>query len=328
MTWFPLIALIGCMEYEQLAPNDGDLPVTTPAGGFGPPEASTIPEGWGMDAWDLPTSTTIDVIVYGDTSSSMTEELVTMGRTVRPFIERLAETVPDWQVATVTGDSGCAVNGILRPETPDFEALFADAIVTAPDMSGLPADIDEMGFQNTATAVEESEAGGCNEGLVRGGLLHLIYISDENDESPGFDRDTDYWRDYFDRIVDVHGDSVMITVSAVAGPSPDGCVGGGADAEPGDGYVEAVAATGGGFLSICTEWADDIDLLADAGTIKDTFPLTDVPIVDSLQVWLDGVLVPPLSRWTYEPGPNAVVFPTSPPKPGQRIDILYRVEGA
>jgi hypothetical protein len=320
--WFPLFALIGCMEYQQLAPNDADLPGETPLGD-GPPDASTVPEGWGLDAWDLPSTATIDVIVYGDTSSSMTEELVTMGATVRPFIERLAETVPDWQLATVTGDTGCAVNGILRPETPDYEGLFAAAIVTAPSMPY--GDIDEMGFQNTAMAVEASEPGGCNEGFVRGGLLHVIFISDENDESPGFDQDADYWRAYFDRIVAVHGDSVMITMSAVAGPSPDGCAGGGADAEPGEGYTGAVAATGGEFLSICSDWADDIDLLADAGTTRDTFALSDVPIPESLEVWLDGALVPAASRWTYDVAPNAVVFLVDPPHAGQRLDILYQV---
>src|SRR5690242_13957702 len=106
MRWLPLFALIGCVEYSSLSPAGNDLPVVTPAGGSGPPSASTLPEGWGMDAWDLPSSSTIDVIVYGDTSSSMTEELVTMGDAVRPFVDRLAETVPDWQLAAVTGDTG------------------------------------------------------------------------------------------------------------------------------------------------------------------------------------------------------------------------------
>lgn len=326
MRWLPLLALMGCMEYTQIASNARDLPSETPPGQTGsdePPQGSTIPEGWVVDTWELPAASTIDVIVYGDTSGSMSEELVTMGQTVRPFIERLAATVPDWQLATVTGDTGCAVNGILRPETPDYEELFADAIVTAPDMGSV--DIDEMGFQNTAIAVEESLPGGCNEGLVRGGLLHLIYVSDENDESPGFDDDPDYWRDYLERIEDVHGDGRMITISAVTGPAPDGCEGGGAEAEPGYGYVEAIAATGGELLSICSEWTDDIDLLADAGTTQDTFPLSDPPAPGSISVWLDGEQVSAADRWSYDGDRNAVVFLSNPPGPGQRVDVLYKV---
>lgn len=319
---FPLVALgliLGCSEYDVSSGLDLGVPTETEDGG-GPPGPGDVPEGFALDGWDLPREGTIDVIVYGDTSSSMAEELVTMGSVVTAFVERLAENVSDWQLAAITGDTGCAVNGILTANRPDFAAQFADAIVTPPVMNG-GFDIDEMGFQNVAIGVEESGPGDCNDGLVRGGLLHLIFLSDENDESPGFDGPADYWRDYYDRIVAVHGDPLMITISAVAGPTPDGCNG----ADPGFGYDEAVTGTGGEFLSICDNWPDQIDLLADAGSIRDTFVLSDLPITTSIELWINGVEIAPGGRWVYDAPRNAVIFVSDPPAAGDRVDILYEV---
>lgn len=316
MRFLPLVTLaLGCMEYNQSSFFENGVPAGTDDGG--PPAWNEIPDGWGLDAWDLPSDDTIDVVVYGDTSSSMSEELQTMGQAVKPFVERLATHVEDWQLAVVTGNTGCAVNGILTPSTPDFEGRFADGIVTPP----ADTDEDEMGLQNVAIGVERSGPGDCNDGMIRGGLLHLIFVSDENDESPGFDQREDYWRDWFDRIVAVHGDPGAITISAVAGPTPDGCEG----ADPGFGYDLAVDGTGGEFLSICDDWANQIELLADAPAFRDVFPLTDVPIVASLQVWVNAAEV--TSGWGYDAQRNAVIFSADPPAAGDRVDILYDVEG-
>ncbi|MEQ1502276.1 MAG: hypothetical protein ABMB14_08590 [Myxococcota bacterium] len=309
-------AIGGCVEYESHSNVDPNLGVDD---GAGPPDPADVPEGSWLDAYDLPPADVIDVIVYGDTSSSMQEELQTMGSVVREFVDRLAENVSDWQLAAVTGNTGCAVNGILTPATPAFEDLFADGIVTPP----ADTDEDEMAFQNTAIAVEQSGPGQCNDGLVRGDLLYLVYVSDENDESPGFDSgDADYWRGYYDRIAAIHGNPAAIVMSAVAGPVPLGCIG----ADPGQGYDRAVAATGGEFLSICTDWASKIDLLADAGTIRDHFPLTDVPDPATIEVWVDAV-ARPAGDWEYRPAGNEVVFVANPPHPGDKVDILYAIAG-
>ena len=315
------ISLVACVEYE-------------PAGGFGyggstdtalPPGLSDVPEGSALDAFDLPRDGTIDVIVFADNSSSMEEELRTLGETITPFVDRLASQVADWQLAAVTGNTGCAGSGVLDPASPDFAATFADAVTTP---TGDEPE-DEMAFQNVAKVVENSGPGDCNEGLVRGGLLHLVFVSDENDESPGFDDDTDYWRTYFDRIAAVHGDPDSIVISAVAGPTPGGCEREAEDAEaaPGEGYDAAVAGTGGEFLSICDDWANQMDILADAGTVRTEFPLSEVPEPGTLQVWVNQ-LVRPATDWTYDEAGNRVVFVHDAPHPGDRVDLLYEIAGA
>lgn len=275
-----------------------------------------MPDESALDSWDLRSGTAIDVIVFGDTSGSMDEELRTLGQTVTPFAERLAETVDDWQLASINGDDGCTQTGILTPDTPNFADRFADALTQSP----WDEDTDEQGLSTAARAVRESRPGGCNEGLVRGELLHLIFVSDENDESPGFDESPSYWRDYWTQIVEQHGDELMVTMSAVAGPTPGGCTG----ADPGFGYDGAVAGTSGEFLSLCDDWAADIDLLADAGVVRDTFPLSERPVATTIEVWINAVGVGG-DRWRYDAGANAVVFDADPPVGGDQVDILYTV---
>lgn len=320
MRCLPLVLLlVGCVEYDPIGgvDPDGTLDEELPGG---PPSEGDIPEGSALDAYDLPQADSIDVLVYGDNSSSMEEELQTLGETITPFVERLAEQVADWQLAAITGNTGCSGSGILTPGTADFAGQFANAITTA---SG-DEDQDEMAFQNVALVVENSGPGTCNDGLIRGGLLHLIFVSDENDESPGFDGSTDYWREYWDRVVAIHGNSGAIVISAVAGDTPGGCAIGDATADPGDGYDVAVAETGGEFLSICSDWASQIDLLADAGTVRTEFELSETPVPGSIQVWVNQTLRG-AGDWMYEPAGNKVVFLLNPPSPGDQVDVLYEV---
>jgi hypothetical protein len=246
----------------------------------------------------------------------MTEELVTMGQNVTRFLDRLAGNVPDWQLGVITGNTGCAVNGVLTPDMSSAPSKFADAIVTPP----ADTDEDEMGLQNVAIGVEKSGPGGCNDGLVRGDTLHLVFVSDENDESPGFDTSEDYWESYVDRITAVHGDPGRVFVSAVAGPVPDGCDG----ADPGWGYAEAIAGTSGELLSICDNWPDQLEVLADVGTTQSVFTLSDLPVVASLQVWVNTELAS-AADWRYDAVRNAVIFEKNLPHPGDKVDILYDV---
>jgi hypothetical protein len=304
----------GCSEYNTRSASID--PPGTVWTGTAPPTQGQVPLGWGNDSWDLPSNPTVDVIFYGDTSDSMTQELLTMGQNVTRFLDRLADNVPDWQLGVITGNTGCAVNGILTPDMPDAPAKFADAIITK------PADTveDEMGLQNVAIGVEKSVPGKCNEGLVRGDTLHLVFVSDENDESPGFAQSEDYWTRYLDRITAVHGTPELVYVSAVAGPVPDGCNG----ADPGWGYAEAVEGTDGELLSICANWPEQLGLLADVGTTLDVFELTEVPVVDSLIVYVNSAEVPG-ADWKYDQSRNAVVFVQNKPSPGDNVDIVYDV---
>jgi hypothetical protein len=112
----------------------------------------------------------------------------------------------------------------------------------------------------------------------------------------------------------------MVRVSAIAGPVPSGC----ASADPGTGYAEAVAATGGVFLSICSNWASpsNLALLAEASVNQDTYVLTRTPVPATIEVFHNGTLRS-ASDWTYDASANSVTFVANIPTEGDTVDITY-----
>jgi hypothetical protein len=296
------ITVAGCIEYKE-----GAL--------LGPPDAADVPEGSILEDFDGGGTSSVDVIVFADTSGSMTEELKTLGKTITPFVDRLASRVDDWQLAAVTGDTGCTISGILTPQTNDYASKFANAVTQYKGSD----DAKEMALQNVTLVVEKSGKGKCNEGLVRGGSLQIVFVSDENDESPGYDESPDYWKDWVDRIDAVNGDASRVKMSAVTGPTPYGCHG----ADPGFGYDKVVSATNGQSLSICDDWASQINIIADSVGVRDTFPLSDQPVPESIQVWVNEVPVPP-ANFDYDPAANAVKIAT-PAGPDDKVQIEYQL---
>lgn len=279
------------------------------------PAAPDVPidDGSVVDEWDLGgLNASADVLFYGDTSFSMTEELQTMGAQITSFVERLTTNAPDWHLMAVTGPTGCAQGGVLHPGIANWESRFANGILTKPaDQTQ-----DEMGLQNTLAALQRSGSG-CNAGFLRpDAQLHIIYISDENDESPGSETPT-YWEDYVNQIVAFKGDPSLVRLSGVGGPVPNGCDG----ADPGVGYWDAALVTGGEFVSICGDWASQLDDLADLSSSRDTFELSETPDLNTLVVTVDAV--DRFGDWVYNPSTNVVQFVQHAPSGGQLVQISY-----
>ena len=298
------IGLASCVEYEPGANT-----------GFGPPAPDEVEDGFLLETFDGGGATTVDVIVVGDTSGSMEEELETLGRTITPFVERLSTYASDWRIAAVTSGSGCSASGVLGPDTPRYAEVFADALVQPIGDD----DEAEMELRNVVRAIEKSGPGDCNEGLVRGGMLQVLFVSDENDESPGYDASPDYWRDYVDQMGEAHGDPSRVKISAVAGPAPFGCPG----ADPGFGFEGPVSVTGGEFLSICDDWASQIDLVADSAAVRSTFPLADLPVPDTIRVWLDDDALGE-GAFSYDARANAVTL-DAPARSDDTVSIEYQL---
>lgn len=305
MTLGVLLLATGCLEYGHEAALQAPRP----------PDEDEVPEGYQLDEFQGGGDSTADVIVFGDTSGSMEEELRTLGETITAFVERLATHVDDWQLAAVTGGTGCSPSGVLTPQTNDFADRFADAI-TEPVGDDTEA---EQALRNVLEVMKESGPGECNEGLLRGGLLHIVFVSDENEESPGYDDSPGYWRDWLTQIQEEHGDPSKVILSAVAGPTPMGCSG----ADPGFGYDGPVAATGGKYISICDDWASEIDLLADVAGERATFPLSDIPAPETIEVWVDDAPVA-ADGFAYDQPSNTITL-DEPLQAGQTISILYEI---
>jgi len=270
------------------------------------------------DFWE---ASKTDLIFFGDTSSSMATELETMGDHAYAFMDRLDDYDTSWQMAVVTGPTGCAVNGIISKDVEGYDDLFAEALVTPPDAAAIEDGADEWGLYNVDQAVRASAPGECNEGFLRDdALLHVVMLSDEHDSSPGWDgEDENYWQSYVDSIKTAKGEGYMVTLSGVVGPVPDGCDG----AYPGLGYADAVNASSGTLLSICEAWYESLDLLVLASVQVSDFPLSKTPDPDTIQVQVNDE--ERASGWEYQSDGNLVHFIEELPTISYTVSISYDV---
>ena len=194
-----------------------------------------------------------------------------------------------------------------------YSALFTSAV-----SSGGGGHTESL-LTVAANAIENTDSGECNSGFLRpDAMLHLILVSDEPEQSAYTSGQS--WDDLTQQIIDKKGSSGMVRISAIAGPVPSGC----GSADPGSGYSEAVAATGGVFLSICSDWASPSNLsqLAEASVNQDTFVLTRAAAVDTIVVYVNGQL---RSDWDYDASGNSVSVNGGVPTEGDTVEISYSV---
>ncbi len=307
-TWV-LSGLAGCIEYGIKGFGSG--------GGTSVEDVLSEPDKQ-VDSWE---ATGTDLLFFGDTSDSMASELETMGEHARTFMDRLDDYDKGWQIIVVTGWDGCSVNGIISPSVSDYDQVFAEALITPPDEEAVEAGADEWGLYSVDKAIQASSSGGCNEGFLReNALLHIIILSDEPDSSPGWDgEDATYWQVYVDNVIAATGGERLVTYSAVVGPEPDGCTG----ADPGTGYIDAVAYTGGSELSICEEWYTELDSLVSASVEVTDFPLSRTPMIGSIRVEVAGTAR--TSGWEYQATGNLVHFAEDLPTIRDEVSISYEV---
>jgi hypothetical protein len=273
---------------------------------------------WGSvheESWTLEDADA-DILFYVDHSGSMADNASELAANFDGFIEHLNDYSSDWRIVVADNETGCNTSGVLSPSISDYVTRFTDAVTTTDTGRW-----DEAGLTVGALAVEATDAGECNEDFLReDALLHLILVSDESEQS-GAD-----WRDLVDQIATKKGDPSLVRVSAIAGTAadaaayfsdPDGC-----QALEGTGYAEAVAATGGTFLSICSDWAASMMALADEIVTQDTFVLTELDVAPvSVEVTVDGHSA---SGWSFDAATNSVVFAAgSAPTQGSTVVIDY-----
>ena len=316
---FTVLALLsaGCHDYglyRPLSATPGEWRETDE-----PPLPLQAPYSPGSQSWQL-TGGAADLLFFGDTSGSMQPELETLGEEAESLVAALETYAIDWQLLAVTGPDGCGNNGVISSDEADFAALFAEGLTRPPGED----DVDEWGLYNAREAIRMSEPGRCNEGFLRtGATLQVVFISDEDDNSPGWDEgDADYWQTYTDEIRWHHPSDRPVIFSAIAGPDPGGCSG----AEPGVGYWQAAETFEGATLSICEDWREQLDLLARLSAMQRVFVLEERPIPWSISVWVDGERR--AEGWRYVAEDNWIQFDHSAPLGGQdvRIDYLVRAD--
>jgi hypothetical protein len=267
------------------------------------------------DSFEVPVDPPSDILFAVDQSCSMDDDQSNLVSNFGQFITQLSGYSNDWQIVVSNDDDGCNRSGILRPSMG--ASAYTSAFSTA--VRGGGGNHTESLLTVGAAAVEATNAGQCNYGFMRPeAMLHLILVSDEPEQSAYTSGQT--WDQLVSRMIAAKGSASMVRVSAIAGPVPSGC----SSADPGTGYAEAVAATGGVFLSICSNWASpsNLALLAEASINQDTYALTRVPVPSTIEVYHNGTLRS-ASDWTYDAGANSVTIVTNVPTEGDTVDITY-----
>ena len=241
-----------------------------------------LPADTQVDTFTTEADPPVDLLFAVDQSGSMDDDSAGLGAAFTALIDGLGAATYGWHVGVVTLDDGCFNGGVLETSTPDLATTFADAVVEGDDVDLL---YDEALFQLVDLALEEAD-GGCNAGFLReDALLHVIVVSDEPERSTE-QASAWTWGWYYDRWLDHVGGADLLRVSGVV--DTEGCN------EGDDGYDDAIAATDGEALSICSaDWAGHVARLAEASINQLwTFDLTEVPAAGSLSVTVDG------SAWT------------------------------
>ncbi len=272
------------------------------AGSYGPDQ---------IDSWEIPEEPPSDIMFLVDQSCSMDDDAVSLGTNFGTFITQLNTYTTDWQIMVVNDDNGCNNSGILTSATSGYTSTFSSAVRNG------GGSYTESLLTVGASAAEKSGSTGCNAGFMRPtAMMHLIMVSDEPEQSYGS------WSSYVDRMIAAKGTASMVRVSAIAGP-----VGRSSCADQGTGYDEAVTATGGVFLDICSTWATsaNLALLAEASVSQDTYALSLEPVPSTIEVFVNGS--PVTSGWTYDSSTNEVVFNTGVPADGDSVDIEYSLPG-
>jgi hypothetical protein len=242
-----------------------------------------------------------------DQSGSMDDDQRSLASNFGTFITQLSRYTTDWQIVVVNDDNGCNnTGGYLTNASPDYEGIFERAVGQGGGM------LTESLLTVSSTAVDKTDSGECNQGFMRAdALLHIILVSDEPEQS------VQSWSYYVAAIQAKKGSVANVKISAIAGDYPGGC----GSAAAGIGYYEAVNATGGEFLSICSNWSTMVETLADASIQLSEYELSHTADPDTITVRVNSSVVS--AGWSYDPAMNAVVFTQNIPAEGDTVRITY-----
>ena len=293
--------------------HEGELVVTSdePAG-----RRSALMRGVGtvqrerVDRFVLEADPAADLLFFVDQSWSMRDDAAALASNFDALIARLDSATPNWRLVVVNDDNACERSGVLDRSVPGYAEAFRAAVASG------GGSMTEAGLSVVARALELMAPDECNEGMLREGTpLHVIFVTDEAESSPGA------WEDYVRRMQAALGEAWRLRISTVGGPIPDGCVTATNSATAALRYVDATTATSGAFLSICSPWSESLDTLAEVSVRRDTFGLSGTPAPGTVRVEVDGS---PATAWRYDEGTNAVVFADGAlPREGQTVSITW-----
>ncbi|MCK6510102.1 hypothetical protein L6R29_09065, partial [Myxococcota bacterium] len=313
---------------------------TSQSPAYVPLEGTGIREDNQTDIFNQNSTPTADILFVVDDSCSMGEEQQSLANNFRTFINWAIRLSVDYHIGVATTDT----TGRLYPagclhkikDTAGTEHRFIS--LTTNDPIGVFDKMVNVGTRGSAiergleaahkalTAPTKDDPS-CNQGFYRDtASLSLVFVSDEEDQSP---LSESFYLNFF-RNLKGSRNADLIRASAVVGPPPNGCNNPGTGrATLGGRYWRTADALRGEKASICdADWSNTLNRIgAISFGLRDQFFLSRTPEPPTIQVKVDGVVIPQSSAngWTYDVTSNSILFASSArPNTGTRIEVSYR----
>lgn len=266
------------------------------------------------------TTPAIDILFVVDDSPSMAEERDALALAAGAFLAELDARGVAYHVAVTTTDTSPSGAGgafvgapaIITPTTANRVRVLETSLT-----EGTAVALANRGLEASRAALDAPLRDGANAGFLREeAALAIVYVSDEDDRSPG---EVDDFVDFFRALEGPNGDTRFIA-AAIVGPA-----GGCPTATPGDRYASVAQQTAGTVSSICTLDGDDLMGVFGPGFgYRQRFELSRTPMPSTIAVEVDGVPLSPTS-WRYDAAAPAIVFDAvAVPEPGVSVVVRYR----
>ncbi len=296
----------------------------------------------------------IDVLFVVDNSGSMSSSQMSLATNFPSFINYFKAKGYDYKIAVTTTDayygdqfvtSGCSLCNINQTKfrsgsnppifvidnsTPNLETVFAQNVNVGTTGSG-----DERAFSSFKAALTSS----LNVGFHRAtAFLSVIIISDEEDFShndinlnESYTQPTLHsvasYKTFLEGFTSGLGttDFNVSTISVL----DDACrISLGAGRKIGLRYMQLADATGGSKNSLCNTFDTILNNISTqiGNQIRAQFFLTRTPILSSIRVIVEGILIPEgsVNGWTYDSVTNSVsVHGTYIPSAGANVIINF-----
>ena len=275
-------------------------------------------EGWILDSFTQDGTVDVDILFVIDNSGSMGGNQTNLTNNFDAFMNAFNAAGVSYQIALITTDSADFVGGVITNATADPVGEFNLQV----DSIGTRGSAMEAGLWHAYESTTTGDASsGSSTGFFREhSRLVVVYVSDEPDWST-YRSATMTPADYSASLLSLKSSSSLVVAHAISGDYPSGCSTNGG-AQFGDGYYDVVSDLGGTFMSICaSDWSTTMDTLARESLAQLAFALSDIPIEDTIEIKIDGVVS---SDWNYEASSNTVIFTVSP-SDGSSIEINYAI---
>jgi len=298
----------------------------------------------------------VDILFVVDDSGSMTEEQTNLAQNFNALMQEAIAWGTEFQMGVVTTDiKKDSASGRLQGSPkivtpgPSSENQFKSNVQVGDNGAGeqeagleaasqaLSMPLIYEGTNTTCSADSDCESygpglsciggkcAGWNAGFLRDdAALEIVFVSDEEDQSPG---PLNFYIDFFKSIKGFANEGLM-HAHAIVGDEGSGCSSGNGDAGAGDRYIEVAKQTGGKFGSICDD--NFAAVLASIGEVafglKVQFFLSANAEPGTVEVSINGVKCS--QDWEYEESSNSVIFEDDGacmPQEDDQISIYYKM---